>query len=148
MKSRFWMSTPVPGQRTPRFEDLEITALAPKVIAPGEATGPGAAPTHRSRFEGSDPGQIAGLALHDVSLDARLPVSEMGRVCGAEATDLGTLVDQAARKGARHRLYDSAPERLRRPLRSSARPNFTNSCAMACRQMNTAVRRRTVPVKW
>ena len=116
-----------------RFKDTEIAALAPEVIAPGKATGPGAAPTRRSLSGRTGSGQNAGLALHDVSLDAQLPVGEMGRVRGAGATDLGTLVDQAARKGAGHRLYDSAPESLRRPLWSSARPDFTNSCAKACR---------------
>jgi len=90
--------------------DTEIAALAPEVIVPGKATGPGATRTRRSRFERSDPGQIAGLALRDVPLDAQLPFGEMGRVCDARAKDLGTLVDQAARKGAGYRLYDSAPE--------------------------------------
>ena len=45
----------------------------------------------------------------DVPLGTVLPFGQIARVCDAKGKNLGTLVEQAARRGARYKLYDSVP---------------------------------------
>mmetsp|Transcript_23459 Transcript_23459/g.41228 ORF Transcript_23459/g.41228 Transcript_23459/m.41228 type:complete len:367 (-) Transcript_23459:45-1145(-) len=46
----------------------------------------------------------------DVPLGTMLPFGEVARVCDARGQKLGKLVEQAARKGANYKLYDTAPD--------------------------------------
>ncbi len=45
----------------------------------------------------------------DVPLGTVLPFGQIARVCEAKGKNVGKLVEQAARRGARYKLYDSVP---------------------------------------
>lgn len=50
-----------------------------------------------------------GPDAQDVPLGTVLPFGQIARVCDAKGRDLGKLVEQAARRGARYKLYDTVP---------------------------------------
>lgn len=62
---------------------------------------------------GGTPGPVRvardGLYARDVALGTVLPFGQIARVCDAKGKTLGKRVEQAARRGARYRLYDSVP---------------------------------------
>lgn len=85
-------------------------------------------PQKRKRLFGkANTAPTAGMILRDVTMGAALPFGEVGRVCGARTGDLGKLVDEAARKGAGYRLFDSAPDTAH--ARTFYVTGFKDNCA-------------------
>lgn len=50
-----------------------------------------------------------GPDAQEVPFGTVLPFGEIARVCDAKGRKIGKLVEQAARRGARYKLYDTAP---------------------------------------
>lgn len=66
-----------------------------------------------SRQTGETPGRVRvtrnGPDAQDVPMGTILPFGQIARVCDAKGKNVGKLVEQAARRGARYKLYDSVP---------------------------------------
>lgn len=93
---------------TPETADSEPDPV-PVVVA---VVAPPPEPQKRGLFGRVVPRKDAprGPDALDVPVGAVLPFGEVARVCDARGRKLGKLVEQAARKGANYKLYDTAPD--------------------------------------
>ncbi len=113
-------------------EEVRIAALAPETAGnapPADRIEPR---KRRGLFAGAAPAQSAGMAVRDVAPGTNLPFGEVARVCNVRASDLGTLVEQAARKGRGYKLYDTAPDS------ATPRPFYVTGFSDNCARQFTA----------